>query len=84
MKRMTLAALAGILVTSAAFAQTQPGSNDATTNAQPQPQQQQGQWVPPDGQPIAGKTRAEVYQDLVHAEQDGQLAYLNSTLYAHH
>ncbi|MGF6675455.1 DUF4148 domain-containing protein [Paraburkholderia sp. WSM4174] len=29
------------------------------------------------------KTRAQVYQELVHAEQDGQLAYLNSTIYAH-
>ena len=56
-------------------------SNGAATIAQ---QPQGGQWVPPYGQPIAGKTRAEVYQELVHAEQDGQLAYLNSTLYAHH
>ena len=89
MKFMTLAALAGVFVTSAAFAQTaspQNGapasdSNSAATTAQ---QPQGGQWVPPYGQPIAGKTRAEVYQELVHAEQDGQLAYLNSTLYAHH
>jgi hypothetical protein len=28
-------------------------------------------------------TRAQVYQDLVHAEQDGQLAYLDSVVYAH-
>ncbi len=44
---------------------------------------QPGQWVPPYGQPVAGKTRAEVYQELVQAEQDGQLDYLNSTVYAH-
>ncbi|WP_321884031.1 DUF4148 domain-containing protein [Burkholderia cepacia] len=42
-----------------------------------------GQWVPPYGQPIHEKTRAEVYAELVHAEQDGQLKYLNSTLYSH-
>jgi hypothetical protein len=29
-------------------------------------------------------SRAEVYQELVHAEQDGQLATLNRTVYAHH
>jgi RNA polymerase-interacting CarD/CdnL/TRCF family regulator len=47
-------------------------------------QPQGGQWVPPYGQPIAGKTRAQVYQQLVHAEKDGQLSYLDKTLYAHH
>jgi hypothetical protein len=83
MKRMTLAALAGILVSSAAFAQSNPGTNDVAVIAQ-QPQQSQSQWVQPDNQLLAGKTRAEVYQELVHAEQDGQLTYLNRTLYAHH
>ncbi len=42
-----------------------------------------GSWVAPYGQPTAQKTRAQVYRELVHAEQDGQLAHLNSTLYAH-
>ncbi|MDH6153382.1 MULTISPECIES: DUF4148 domain-containing protein [Paraburkholderia] len=28
------------------------------------------------------KTRAQVYQELVHAEKDGQIASLNSTIYA--
>jgi hypothetical protein len=42
-----------------------------------------GTWVAPYGQATAGKTRAQVYQELVHAEKDGQLAYLNSTIYAH-
>ncbi|MDF3086793.1 DUF4148 domain-containing protein, partial [Burkholderia sola] len=42
-----------------------------------------GQWVPPYGQPIHEKTRAEVHAELVQAEQDGQLKYLNSTLYSH-
>ncbi|GAB2872885.1 hypothetical protein GCM10027093_05520 [Paraburkholderia jirisanensis] len=44
---------------------------------------QVGGWVPPYGQPVAEKTRAQVYQELVEAEKDGQLAYLNSTIYAH-
>jgi uncharacterized protein YdeI (BOF family) len=81
MKRITLAALAGILVSSAAFAQSNAGTNDA---ASAQPQQTQSQSVPSYDQPIAGKTRAEVYQELVQAEQDGQLATLNRTLFAHH
>ncbi|AHI64310.1 DUF4148 domain-containing protein [Burkholderia thailandensis] len=44
---------------------------------------QSRQWVPPYGEPVHEKTRAQVYRELVQAEQDGQLAYLNSTLYAH-
>ncbi|RKP51990.1 DUF4148 domain-containing protein [Pararobbsia silviterrae] len=30
------------------------------------------------------ETRAQVYQDLVHSEHDGQIKQLNSTIYAHH
>lgn len=30
------------------------------------------------------KTRAQVYQELVHAQKDGQLDYLNRAIYAHH
>ena len=30
------------------------------------------------------ETRAQVYHDLVHAERDGQLKQLDSTIYAHH
>jgi hypothetical protein len=54
-----------------------------TPTAPPSSVTQPGQWVPPYGQPVPEKTRAQVYQELVQAEQDGQLAYLNSTLYAH-
>jgi hypothetical protein len=32
---------------------------------------------------VQEKTRAQVYHELVQAEQDGQLNYLNSTLYSH-
>ncbi len=59
----------------AATTQMAQNSNPATA--------QGGQWVPPYSQPAAGKTRAQVYQELMHAEQDGELDYLNSTIYAH-
>jgi hypothetical protein len=31
---------------------------------------------------VYGKTRAEVYQELVTAEKSGELAHLNATIYA--
>ncbi|WP_395071063.1 DUF4148 domain-containing protein [Paraburkholderia silvatlantica] len=90
---MIIAALAGVVTTTSAFAQTsapaagtqtsqpaaatQVAANDTAATVAP------GGWVPPYGQPVHEKTRAEVYHELVQAEQDGQLAYLNSTLYAH-
>lgn len=40
-------------------------------------------WVSPDDN-RRGKTRAQVEQELIQAQQDGQLAYLNKTVYAHH
>ncbi|MFP3248282.1 MAG: DUF4148 domain-containing protein [Paraburkholderia sp.] len=80
MKSLMIAiALVGTTATASAFAQSSP----------PAPQQpaadvqQDGQWVPPDAQANTGKTRAQVYQELVHAEQDGELNYLNSTIYSH-
>jgi hypothetical protein len=85
MKTLLVATLFGIAATTSAFAQStaqqpvaQPSATGTTTVSQP------GQWVPPYGQAIAPKTRAQVYQELVQAENDGQLAYLNSTLYSHH
>jgi hypothetical protein len=89
MKALKIAALLGILVTGTAFAQSNPATtavtpdNSTTTVAMSNVAPQDGSWVPPGGQAIAPKTRAEVYGELVHAEKDGQLAYLNSTLYAH-
>ncbi|ALP66090.1 MULTISPECIES: DUF4148 domain-containing protein [Paraburkholderia] len=44
---------------------------------------QGGQWVLPDSNE-QGKTRAQVKQELIRARQDGQLAWLNKTIYAHH
>lgn len=90
---MIAAALAGIATTTSAFAQT-PASTAPNYGAQ-QPAMamtqvkytgaaaQAGQWVPPYGQAVHQATRAEVYQDLIHAEKDGQLAYLDSTVFAH-
>lgn len=37
-----------------------------------------GRWVPPYSGPTPARTPAQVYQQTVHAEQDGQLAHLNS------
>ena len=82
MKTMMIAlAFSGLAATTgSAFAQsTAPAQAPAPTVVA-----QTGQWVPPDGQAIQPKTRAEVYQDLVKSEQDGQLDYLNRTLYWHH
>ncbi|HEY4353727.1 MAG TPA: hypothetical protein VGN31_21050 [Paraburkholderia sp.] len=91
-------ALAGATLCSPVFAQSAmpAGMNTATgattsttTRAAPTPAappsavSQAGQWVPPYGRPVSGLTRAQVYHDLVHSEQDGQLQYLNKTLYSH-
>ncbi|WP_343666588.1 DUF4148 domain-containing protein [Paraburkholderia tropica] len=88
---MIAAALAGIATTTTAFAQTNVGTapNYGVHQAAPTQVKYVGaaatadQWVPPYGQPVKSLTRAQVYQDLVHAEQDGQLAYLDSVVYAH-
>jgi Domain of unknown function (DUF4148) len=89
MKTLTIFALVGIIgmaAASSSFAQsnpTPPTSTPPPTLAQTATPQD-GTWVAPYGQPVQGKTRAQVYHELVQAEQDGQLAYLNSTIYAHH
>jgi hypothetical protein len=88
---MLVAAFAGAIVTTSAFAQTAPSQTTqpatstqvAMNNTATAFNNDNGGWVPPYGQPVHQKTRAEVYHELVQAEQDGQLAYLNSTLYAH-
>jgi hypothetical protein len=71
-----------------AFAQTAaPANTPASTLSAPanppSPAAQAGQWSAPYGEPVAGKTRAEVYQELIQAEQDGQEQYLNAELYSH-
>jgi hypothetical protein len=88
MKYLMIAiAMLGATATTTAFAQTNASaSNSAAQTTQValagQPAQA-GQWVAPYGQPVAQKTRAQVYNELIQAENDGQLAYLNSTVYAH-
>jgi hypothetical protein len=83
-------ALAGATLCGSAFAQTAAPMAPATTaSAATTPSDpsstgaQAGQWVAPYGQPVQGLTRAQVYQDLVHSEQDGQYQYLNQELYSH-
>jgi hypothetical protein len=91
MKSLTLAiAFIGATATASAFAQstTAPSQQNAAPSMQVAANSTAavtaaGSWVAPYGQAVAGKTRAQVYQELVHAEKDGQLAYLNSTVYAH-
>ena len=82
-------AIMGATATASAYAQPNPSSGQTAAGAQvvsdtTSAARQAGQWVPPYGQPVAGKTRAQVYQELVQAEQDGQLAYLDKTIYANH
>jgi len=84
MKTFMLAALISLAASSSAFAQTNTASSDSSFTTAAATPDQAGQWVAPYGQPVAGRTRAQVYQRLVKAEQDGQLAYLDSTVYAHH
>jgi hypothetical protein len=85
MKTLMITTLLGLAISTSAFAQSQAQPTDAlpsnVNNAKVVAQT--GQWIPPDGQTIAPKTRAQVYQELVGAENDGQLAYLNSTVYTH-
>jgi hypothetical protein len=88
MRAIKIAALLGILATSSAFAQSGPAtavtsSVAPTTVAMSNAAPQDGAWVPPSGQAIAPKTRAQVYAELVQAEKDGQLNYLNTVVYAH-
>lgn len=88
MKVTHIAALFGILAASSAFAQSNPAAaatanTSTSTVAMSTATPQNGGWVPPYGQAVAPKTRAQVYGELVQAEKDGQLAYLNSTIYAH-
>ncbi|WP_144154309.1 DUF4148 domain-containing protein [Paraburkholderia sp. BCC1885] len=90
MKTLLIAiAFVGATATASAFAQTTATENQQTAASTQvaansgSPMGQAGQWVSPDAQANTGKTRAQVYQELVQAEKDGQLDYLNSTIYAH-
>jgi hypothetical protein len=90
MKAFLFAALIGVVASTSAIAQSAPSSmhpaasDGAVSRTGQTSASQQGSWTPPYGQAIVPKTRAQVYQELVEAEKDGQLQYLDSTLYAHH
>jgi hypothetical protein len=76
MKRsmITLAFVASAVSGWANAAGTVSLAGDAASNVHTQ------QWSPARNS-IAPKTRAEVRQELVQAQSDGQVAYLNRTLY---
>ncbi|HLX03843.1 MAG TPA: DUF4148 domain-containing protein [Trinickia sp.] len=87
---MIAISLVGATATASAFAQSAPATQQQQTYSTAQVASANvpsavspGQWTPPYGQPVQEKTRAQVYQELVQAEQDGQLNYLNSLLYSH-
>ena len=64
-----------------AFAQT-PSPAQTTNGSAQVASNDADQWVAPYSQAPVSKTRAQVYNELVQAERDGQLAALNSTIYA--
>jgi Domain of unknown function (DUF4148) len=82
----TLVTIVAFASSTAVFAQT---DNEAP-QLQQQSQSQQNpagtqapQWAAPNAA-YMGKTRARVYAELVEAQRNGQIAYLNRTVYAHH
>ncbi|MEA3121800.1 MAG: hypothetical protein QOH33_1358 [Paraburkholderia sp.] len=83
MKRLLIAvALVAGSASISAFAQSSQPTTIAAQTQSNATSSATGQWTPPDGSPVQQKTRAQVYQDLIHSEKDGQIAYLNSTVYA--
>lgn len=79
-KTMIALAMIGATITTATFAQAQTESGQAIAqSAGNGGASTDGQY----GQPLRGKTRAQVYDELVQAQKDGSLQRLNSTLYAH-
>ena len=90
MKTLMIAvAFVGAVATASAFAQSAPSSTQqpvATTQVAANSTSvtgEAGQWAAPSAEASGGKTRAQVYQELVHAEQDGQLDQLTATIYSH-
>ncbi len=89
MKSLFVVVVAALFASGSVFAQSAPASGAAQPDtgtdvvaASPQaPLAISGGWVPPYGGQVAGKTRAEVRQELLHAQQDGKLPYLDRTVY---
>ena len=86
MKKLALTYLVlGSFAAGSAFADTAtPAPSNAPAATQTTTTVAQASWSATDPQSAQGETRGEVYHDLVHAKQDGEMASLNSTLYAHH
>jgi hypothetical protein len=85
MKYLTIAiALAGTVSATSAFAQSSApaAANEAAQVAQAPVAAPAQQSATPYDQPVVGKTRAQVYQELIDAEQDGQMANLTWNVYA--
>jgi hypothetical protein len=68
---LVLSACAAVATATSAFASSPAGASAGDRDAQPA-----RQWTPADNAP-KGKTRAQVRAELVHAQQDGQLAALS-------
>jgi TRAP-type C4-dicarboxylate transport system substrate-binding protein len=90
MKTLMIAiAFVGATATASAFAQSAPSSTQqavATTQVALNSTSSNGeadQWASSSAEASGGKTRAQVYQELVHSEQDGQLNQLTATIYSH-
>jgi hypothetical protein len=82
MKHLFIAcAIAGL--TTSVFAQSNTSPVPDTHHA-PAAASYVSQQTPSYSAPVMTKTRAEVYQELVQAQQDGSLAQMNATTYAHH
>ncbi|OYD73897.1 UNVERIFIED_ORG: hypothetical protein BDU10_5597 [Burkholderia sp. CF145] len=85
MKR-TFIAIVLVVTASTAFAQStrgvasiaQPANNSLQLPSSHSAGLPTGRWVPPYSGPTPARTPAQVYQQTVHAEVDGQLAHLNS------
>ena len=86
MKHYLITVLIASSASISVFAQTsgpaQP-ANDSAQIAQTGSPAQKGEWTSPQNQPAMEKTRTQVREELMQAERDGQLATLNSSVYAH-
>ncbi|MGV2293215.1 DUF4148 domain-containing protein [Trinickia sp. YCB016] len=86
MKHYLIAVLIAGSASMSVFAQTPApaqSANDSAQITQAGIPAQNGEWTSPQNQPVMEKTRTQVRQELVQAQRDGQLATLNSTVYAH-
>lgn len=79
MKYLAYVALIGATITAPAFAQSNPqpdGTTSAATQLTPHTETGASAAAPWASSPAIGKTRAQVYQELVQAQQDGEMAYI--------